>query len=103
MQTDKRNLAQKAMLQDIKDVAEKRRAEDHRVYLPTTSFHERLTPDLTFQNNHRYPTLPMPWPPHPHFSDDGVTSKQSPLPHKYTYLVTGTQPIPALIFLEINE
>ncbi len=53
VQTDKRNLAQKAMLQDIKDVAEKRRAEDHNVYLSTTSFAARLTPDLTFQDNHR--------------------------------------------------
>jgi hypothetical protein len=54
VQTDKRNLAQKAMLQDIKDVAEKRRADDHNVYLSTTNFAARLMPDLTFHDNHRW-------------------------------------------------
>jgi len=73
VQTDKRNLAQKAMLQDIKDVAEKRRADDHNVYLSTTSFAARLTPDLTFQDNHRSPPRPCPFilVNLPHFTPQG--------------------------------
>ena len=48
LQTDKRNLGQKVMLQEIKDVAEKRKTEDDNVQLSAVSRGLRLAPDLTF-------------------------------------------------------
>ena len=48
LQTDKRNLGQKVMLQEIKDVAEKRKTEDDNVHLSAVSRGLRSAPDLTF-------------------------------------------------------
>lgn len=50
---DKRNLGQKTMMQEIKDVAERQRTEDHNVYLSTTNFATRLKPDLVFDDRHK--------------------------------------------------
>ena len=51
---DKRNLGQKTMMQEIKDVAERRRSEDQTIYLSTTNFATRLTPDLIFDDRHEW-------------------------------------------------
>lgn len=51
-QMDKRNLGQKTMMQEIKDVAERRRSDDQNIYLSTTNFATRLTPDLVFDDRH---------------------------------------------------
>lgn len=51
---DKRNLGQKSMMQEIKDIAERRRGDDQTVYLASTNFGARLTPDLVFDDRHKY-------------------------------------------------
>lgn len=49
---DKKTLGQKTMMQEIKDIAERRRLEDQNIYLATTNFTSRLTPDLVFDDRH---------------------------------------------------
>ena len=51
-QVDKKTLGQKTMLQEVKDLAEKRRNEDQTIHLPTNNFASRLTPDITFDDRH---------------------------------------------------
>lgn len=48
LQTDKRNLGQKTMLQEIKDAAEKRRTDDKITSFPQVPLAARLTPELTY-------------------------------------------------------
>ena len=58
-QTDKRNLGQKTMMQEIKDIADKRRLEDTAIHLASTNFSAKLTPDLTYNCREKCASLPL--------------------------------------------
>ncbi len=55
-QTEKKNLGAKTMLQEIKEVVEKRRSEDQAINLISrpTDLQSRLVPDLTFDYSDLY-------------------------------------------------
>lgn len=55
-QTEKKNLSAKTMLQEIKEVVEKRRSEDQAINLISrpTDLQSRLVPDLTFDYSDLY-------------------------------------------------
>lgn len=59
MQTDKRNLGAKAMLNEIRDIVEKRKAIDGTADVPAAApAIAPPTPDLQLPYNDRWPTPP---------------------------------------------